>query len=191
MADNAAENIKAFSLEGFQADYGFRYDDEDENVEAEEEDDNVDETAENLDEEALDHSEIEDVEEEDAVLIEEEISAESDWKNASFQRLGCLAHALQLVIKEALNSSQIAKELIKIVSEMVSFFHKSNTWTDKLYRRTKLHVVPIGKTRWNTVSIALERMLKVSIFDAKNYFIVLDLLFPAIYLIFFKTGKLY
>lgn len=160
MADNAAENIKAFTLEGFQADEELRYDDEDgdEDVDTEEV---ADEIFEDLDIEVPCDSDIQDVDEEDEMIIENELRTESDWKEATFQRLGCLAHALQLVIKEALNSNQAAKDLIHTVNEMVSFFHKSNTWTEKLYRRTKLHVVPIGKTRWNTVSIALERMLEV------------------------------
>lgn len=166
MADNAAENIKAFSLEGFQADQDLHYDDEEEDMimDVDNIEDPEDEIFDDDDEEISYDSEFQDVEEGDEILLHNELRAESDWdwKDSSFQRLGCLAHALQLVIKEALNASQTAKDLIRVVSDMVSFFHKSNTWTDKLYRRTKLHVVPIGKTRWNTVSIALERMLVVS-----------------------------
>ncbi len=157
MADNAAENIKAFNLEGFQTDEDQHYDDEDDDEIVE---DPIDE-AEDQDVEVPNDSEIQDVDEDDELLLENELRTESDWKDANFQRLGCLAHALQLVIKEALSSSQTAKDLIQAVNEMVSFFHKSNTWTEKLYRKTKHHVVPIGKTRWNTVSIALERMLSV------------------------------
>jgi len=160
MADNAAENIKAFNIEGFRDDQELRYDDEDDDEELDEHDD-TDEMPQEDNEELPCASEIQDVDQEDEHLLETELRAESDWKDATFQRLGCLAHALQLVIKEALNSNKLAKDLIQNVSEMVSFFHKSNTWTEKLYRKTKLHVVPVGKTRWNTVSIALERMLSV------------------------------
>lgn len=178
MADNAAENIKAFNLEEFKEDEIEAYDDEWEDIELEdeplkglqlEEEDIFNEVGQD-EGDALEGVDIEDVEPLDTKLLDDFIETEiiQDWKDASFDRLGCVAHALQLVVKDVLTSSKTSQELVKILNSMVSFFHKSNTWSELLVKKTKLQVVAVGKTRWNTVSIAMERLLKPNFVDHVN-----------------------
>lgn len=178
MADNAAENIKAFNLDEFKEDEIEYYDDEWEDIELEDEG----QKGNQLDEEdvlnevgqdegdALEGVDFEDVEDDDTKLLDEFIDNDitQHWKDASFDRLGCIAHALQLVVKDVLTSSKTSQEIIKILNALVNFFHKSNTWSELLVKKTKLQVVTVGKTRWNTVSIAMERLLKPSFVDHVN-----------------------
>lgn len=161
MADNASENIKAFDLDLFKEDttasFESDYDTDEESPDSNQAEDEPEEE----EHEDILWKDIAEVNPDDELELEECVETGYDWSSATFARLGCVAHALQLVIKEALNKNSVAKSLIKIITETINFFHKSNVWTRLLKKKTNFTVLGLGKTRWNTVSIVLERMLQV------------------------------
>jgi len=155
MADNAAENVKAFNLEDFQEDNEARYDNEtDEELEDIESSDN--ETTDNNDSSNI-ATTLGDPENYDNVM-----DGMENWSNSSFERLGCNAHAIQLVLKEVVSKNKLSKEIVDCILSTVKFFHQSPRYHQKLVEKTKLAVITPGTTRWNSTVFALQRFLVVS-----------------------------
>lgn len=183
MADNAPENVKAFNLDEFINDSNEHYDGE---VEENSTDDIEDQTTDDKssdqpNEDDQESRNAEDAQEDDyinevtlletempdnftqnEVFMEDALNLDSiDWTTSSFIRLGCIAHGLQLVIKDTINSSSVAKKIVERVMAVITFFNNSNYWNSKLVLKTKLSVVAPGATRWNGIIFAMERLLKV------------------------------
>lgn len=54
------------------------------------------------------------------------------WNHAELKRNGCLAHLLQLAIKDGIKSNTLVPKLTRRVNELVTFFSKSPMWKDAL-----------------------------------------------------------
>lgn len=181
MADNAPENVKAFNLQEFITDSNTVYDGEEEDVteiSSGDQSSDADEQTPKEKSPAKESNDLEDDEYLDEVLlletedsedftqnelfVEDALDLESlDWSASSFIRLGCLAHGLQLVIKDTISSSPLAKTMVERIMAVITFFNNSNRWNSKLVTKTKLTVVTPGATRWNGIIFAMERLLKV------------------------------
>jgi hypothetical protein len=169
MADNASENVKAVDLELFQNDINPRFDGDDEDV---------DSSANESEDEDMPDTEVRDLgleiprgEIQDEVLIstlggpnqahETATTSLREWSNADFSRLGCTAHALQLVLKDTIQKSGAALAISDYIGKLVTFFHKSSYWNSRLVKKTKLAILRPGTTRWNSTIFAMQRILQV------------------------------
>jgi len=77
----------------------------------------------------------------------------------SSTRLPCMAHLLQLAVKDAIQSNPLVKEIKKKLSRTIKFFNKSTFW----YRKLKLKYPSLVKpwtTRWNSLYHCLKRILE-------------------------------
>jgi hypothetical protein len=90
-------------------------------------------------------------------------------------RLSCVAHTLQLSIKDALKCVPLAEKIIKESNAVVVFFRRSLFWNEELRKLsgglTLLADVP---TRWNSSLIMLKRLSQSEVWKA-----VCDTLFKA------------
>jgi len=158
MADNASENIKAFDLHEFNTDSRNDYDGE---TEDDDTDDTADSSSSDIDNNAaeqLDEVNYSNLTTPPDINVNE---LDMDEHISTFERLGCTAHAVQLVLKEVVCKNSKGKEIIELVNHIVRFFHNSPRYTGKLFKKTNLLIVSPGKTRWNSVIFALERLLRV------------------------------
>jgi len=88
------------------------------------------------------------------------MEALSSMSNHTFRRNGCLAHLLQLGIKDAVAASLTVKTVTKKLTEVVSFFHRSPKWSSKLKAITNgMVLIRPCTTRWNSLYLCLSRML--------------------------------
>jgi len=71
---------------------------------------------------------------------------------------GCLAHKIQLVIIDAIKECADVTSLIKTANSIINIFRRSPKWTAILNKRVKKSILSIGKTRWNSIYIALKRL---------------------------------
>ena len=85
-----------------------------------------------------------------------------------WERFGCYGHRINLVVKNSLGNSEVAKILGK-VRRLVTFFHKSSSLTDEIHVKQKLlfpsnqvgHKLIIDvQTRWNSTLQMLRRLLE-------------------------------
>jgi hypothetical protein len=161
MADNASENVKAFELDEFCSDDIKIYDDDDilsdDGSESSDEDGGYTlETGHDVP-----HCDMDEENEEEYQKLEDALQNGVDWTTSAFKRMGCCAHALQLVIKDSVKLNKLASDMLEKVTRIISFFHKTSYWNHKLVGKTKLELVRPGATRWNSFVFALDRLLTV------------------------------
>ncbi|KAK3870849.1 hypothetical protein Pcinc_023961 [Petrolisthes cinctipes] len=87
-------------------------------------------------------------------------------RHAGFKQIPCLAHTLNLVVKDALNGTSGLNEIVKKCSSICSFFHHSSKSSDKLKEIQCQLGLPEHKliqsvdTRWNSTFYMLERLVE-------------------------------
>lgn len=83
-------------------------------------------------------------------------------KELGFISIPCTLHTLQLVINDALKEQEL-KGLLKEVSQVVKYFHKSTKANDFFKERQKslLKLKKRNKTRWNSSFYMIERLLNL------------------------------
>ncbi|CAG7826877.1 unnamed protein product [Allacma fusca] len=86
----------------------------------------------------------------------------SKWASKDIVRLGCVNHAIQLVVKECLLKNPTAVSIQSKMDKLVAFFNRSNYWHKKLVKRTTKGLIKIGDTRWNGFLHSLCRLLEVN-----------------------------
>lgn len=75
-------------------------------------------------------------------------------------RNSCLAHLLQLGVKDAIAGSVYVTNMIKKVNDIVTFFHRSSYFNGKLRKENgDLALVKPCVTRWNSQYHCLKRLL--------------------------------
>jgi len=155
MADNASDMVKAFTADVEILTSSSSINDEESESDPEDSDtcSEASDTEYNLNED-YNYDEGDNIESETPITIN---------LPSSFTRLGCTAHALQLVVKECLKKCSAATKIQNIIARLVKFFKKSNHWSNKLLRKTKLQLIRPGATRWSSLFYAMSRLLKVHI----------------------------
>ena len=190
MADNASENVKAFNdLKEFTDDLEETFDDEDWSDLEEEDGQQPEEEESSMDnlEDILAPSEeatqciVNGNDARDAV-----VAALNEWGAAQFTRLGCTAHGGQLELKSCVAKNSVGKKIQQYLNRVVTFFHKSPKWTERLERKTKLAILRPGDTRWNSIVFSLERLLQV--FKIKQASLFIN---EYLYFLFFRTGRVF
>lgn len=79
------------------------------------------------------------------------------------KRNECLAHLLQLAIKDALRQNPLAQDTVKRVTSVVAFFNRSAKFYTKLRQRSSgLNLVAPVEVRWNSLYYCLKRMSRKS-----------------------------
>ncbi|XP_029292321.1 v-myb avian myeloblastosis viral oncogene homolog-like 2a isoform X2 [Cottoperca gobio] len=82
-------------------------------------------------------------------------------------RTTCVAHALQLVIKEALKNSRVVENLLSQVHNVVAFFRGSAYWSEVLLKECNVSLCPSSSNcRWNSMMLSLRRMVQESTWSA-------------------------
>ncbi|KAK3863764.1 hypothetical protein Pcinc_030486 [Petrolisthes cinctipes] len=87
-------------------------------------------------------------------------------RHAGFKQIPCLAHTLNLVVKDALNGTSGLNEIVKKCSSICSFFHHSSKSSDKLKEIQSQLGLPEHKliqsvdTRSNSTFYMLERLVE-------------------------------
>jgi len=92
-----------------------------------------------------------------------------DWNAVQYEfptaiptRYGCLAHTLQLVVKDGLNeSTPRIKSLIQKCASLVSTIHKSCKATELLEEHNVPHIPKQNATRWNSTYAMLTGLIKL------------------------------
>ena len=83
------------------------------------------------------------------------------------RHLPCCAHTLQLVVKDALKSDEVARNIIQEANSVVTFFRRSLFWNEELKKSsgglTLLAAVP---TRWNSSYTMLKRLAQDDVWKA-------------------------
>lgn len=98
-------------------------------------------------------------EEDDMGMEESNIELEESVANAAnLHRFPCIAHTLQLIIKE-LVKNQAYTNLITKVRQLVKFIRVSSVAQEKLLTLCGKSVVKDCTTRWNSVFLMIERLL--------------------------------
>ena len=83
-------------------------------------------------------------------------------------RISCMAHSLQLAVKDALEADKDAKNIVCRFKRILSFFYysffsKSTHWSGQFKEQSGgLDFIKPGETRWNSILFALERTSDVS-----------------------------
>lgn len=89
-------------------------------------------------------------------------------KNAVYNYFGkekhlpCFAHTLNLVVQNALDSTQNIANIITMVKNLVTFFKQSVSASDELHKICKLKLKQSVPTRWNSIYYMLERFISCS-----------------------------
>uniref|UniRef100_A0A8C2WA79 Uncharacterized protein n=1 Tax=Cyclopterus lumpus TaxID=8103 RepID=A0A8C2WA79_CYCLU len=82
-------------------------------------------------------------------------------------RTTCVAHTLQLVIKEALKNSRVVENLLSQVHNVVAFFRSSAYWSEVLLKECNVSLCPSSSNcRWNSMMLSLRRMVQESAWSA-------------------------
>ncbi|CAG7644655.1 unnamed protein product [Allacma fusca] len=151
MADNARENVCAFGSSNVFLDE----DDADDEEQLTDDDDpeNID-WVNCVDYQQDDLIGVQMGDDDDAVFAET-----SKWASRDLIRLGCVSHALQLVIKECLSKNPQCKEIQAQLDHLTAFFNRSNQWHVKLIKKAKKGLIKVGDTRWNSFLLAVDRIL--------------------------------
>lgn len=76
------------------------------------------------------------------------------------RRNPCLAHLLQLAIRDVLAIDPTARRLVKKVSDVIAFFSRSKNSASRLKKLTTYALVKSCETRWNSFYDCLTRLLK-------------------------------
>jgi hypothetical protein len=147
-ADNASNVLACFKKEATLPVQGDELSGESENEDSECSDDTDDEESEGENEEHQSNT---------TDLVASSIN---EWGNLKVDRIGCMAHLIQLAVKDAISSSSYVKNLDNRLKEIVGFFRKSNHWYTKLRKMTSnIGVVQPGTTRWNSSYHSLKRLV--------------------------------
>jgi hypothetical protein len=81
---------------------------------------------------------------------------------SQFERNPCLAHLLQLGIRNASDFSMLVKKLSKHVNEIVAFFGRSSHFNTKLMEKTSgISLVRPCITRWNALFSCFNRIISI------------------------------
>lgn len=96
----------------------------------------------------------------DAVI--QQWSASYSLGAISMTRMSCLAHTLQLGIKDALSYSNDIVELIKKTNTIISWVHHSDQNVASLQSLSRLGLRKPNETRWNSTFLCLERLCTTS-----------------------------
>nr|XP_040050321.1 v-myb avian myeloblastosis viral oncogene homolog-like 2a [Gasterosteus aculeatus aculeatus]XP_040050322.1 v-myb avian myeloblastosis viral oncogene homolog-like 2a [Gasterosteus aculeatus aculeatus]XP_040050323.1 v-myb avian myeloblastosis viral oncogene homolog-like 2a [Gasterosteus aculeatus aculeatus] len=82
-------------------------------------------------------------------------------------RSTCVAHTLQVVIKEALKNSRVVENLLLQVQNVVAFFRSSAHWSEVLMKEHSVSLCPSSSNcRWNSMMLSLRRMVQESAWSA-------------------------
>ncbi|KAH7949047.1 hypothetical protein HPB49_004484 [Dermacentor silvarum] len=109
------------------------------------------------DEEGFDHS----FQEEPPEPVSEEIAS-----IASFYRVRCATHTLQLAVNAALRKDEGAKEILALINATVNVFRRSCYWTERLKVLCGKDLIPPAGTRWNSLVAALKRLTEIDVFNS-------------------------
>ncbi|KPP68987.1 hypothetical protein Z043_112291, partial [Scleropages formosus] len=84
-------------------------------------------------------------------------------------RVNCIAHLLQLVIKEALKNSRVVENLLSQVHSVTAFFCHNTYWNEVLLRECGLSLAPpqnSGNFCWNSTFIFIRKMVQESVWGS-------------------------
>ena len=81
--------------------------------------------------------------------------------NISYRRLGCLAHTLQLLVKEAYNGDY--SELLTKTRTLVGKIRKSSVAMEKIVQSCGKSPVSDNTTRWNSTYLMVRRLLEIKL----------------------------
>jgi len=85
----------------------------------------------------------------------------NDFAGRTLKRNACLAHLLQLAIRDSINSNPAVVSISKKVNDIVKFINNSNKCLADLRSKTGgLSLVKPCATRWNSVYYCLKRILR-------------------------------
>jgi len=91
---------------------------------------------------------------------------------ANWNRLGCIAHTLQLAINDAIKKDFNASETKNYINAIMVFFHRHIKCMNDLKKEAGVGLPSVSKTRWNSLLFAVERMVnKVRILRLKLKYI--------------------
>lgn len=79
-----------------------------------------------------------------------------------YRRMGCLAHTLQLVIKQAYNGNEF-KDLLVKTHNLVRKVRKSSVAMEKIMSKCGKSVIGDNATRWNSTYIMAKRLIEIKI----------------------------
>ncbi|XP_049519179.1 zinc finger BED domain-containing protein 4-like [Dermacentor silvarum] len=85
---------------------------------------------------------------------------------ASFHRVRCAAHTLQLAVNAALRKDEGAKEILALINATVNVFRRSCYWTERLKVLCGKDLIPPAGTRWNSLVAALKRLTEIDVFNS-------------------------
>lgn len=95
-------------------------------------------------------------------LEEDELEIENFFSSTGLTRNACLAHLLQLAIKDSAKLSRPVMDLAKKLSDVITFFNRSSHHYTKLKDRAGYSLVKPNATRWNSMFHGFKRLLKIS-----------------------------
>ncbi|XP_068454566.1 v-myb avian myeloblastosis viral oncogene homolog-like 2a isoform X2 [Clinocottus analis] len=103
-----------------------------------------------------------------AFLSDQMFETESPFSELQIgTRTTCVAHTLQLVIKEALKNSRVVENLLSQVHNVVAFFRSSAYWSEVLLKESNVSLCPSSSNcRWNSIMLSLRRMVQESSWSA-------------------------
>ncbi|XP_066558670.1 uncharacterized protein LOC136748648 isoform X2 [Amia ocellicauda] len=95
---------------------------------------------------------------------------ETEFSEIQFgTRVNCIAHLLQLVIKEALKTSRVVENLLSQVHNVVAFFRRSAYWTEVLVKECGLSLAPplsASNYRWNSTFTSVRKMVQEAVWGS-------------------------
>ncbi|MBN3309077.1 MYBB protein, partial [Amia calva] len=95
---------------------------------------------------------------------------ETEFSEIQFgTRVNCIAHLLQLVIKEALKTSRVVENLLSQVHNVVAFFRRSAYWTEVLVKECGLCLAPplsASNYRWNSTFTSVRKMVQEAVWGS-------------------------
>lgn len=98
-------------------------------------------------------------EDDDELAVEDDSFLEDD----SWERKGCIAHILQLVVNDSIKKCEKAKPLLENLTQWINFFRRSPKWTEELKSKTGGRDLKlVGGIRWSAIFFGLERFTEVS-----------------------------
>ena len=77
-----------------------------------------------------------------------------------YKRLGCLAHTLQLLIREVYNSDEY-REILQKARSLVEKVRKSSIALEKIVALCGKTVISDNTTRWNSTYLMVQRLLEI------------------------------
>ncbi|KAJ8257271.1 hypothetical protein GJAV_G00183800 [Gymnothorax javanicus] len=110
-----------------------------------------------------------DPEEEELLGFLDDLVPAEDFAEIQFgTRINCIAHILQLVIKEALRNSRVVENLLSQMQNVVAFFRHSAYWNEVLLKECGLSLASphnMGGFRWNSSFVAVRRVVQESMWS--------------------------